>query len=163
MNKDRSAGQIINTITKGGLKALCPCCNQPIDLKDAGLFYLDDFTDDAKNRYKAYQDELKQRRKQLKIDEAKIQSRSRIAAESTNIGKILERLAPALDMFQFSKNDCRAIFDPIDYVIFEGLSEKDRVERILFTEIKSGAARLTPKQKKIKELVENKKVTFDTY
>ena len=55
------------------------------------------------------------------------------------------------------------MFDPIDYVIFEGLSEKQKVEKIIFMDIKSGKARLSQKQKKIKEAVDNKHVQFKTY
>ena len=55
------------------------------------------------------------------------------------------------------------MFDPIDYVIFEGLSEKQKVDNIIFVDIKSGGARLTQKQKKIKQVVKDKKVVFKTY
>ena len=55
------------------------------------------------------------------------------------------------------------MFDPIDYVIFEGLSEKQKVEKIIFMDIKSGKARLSQKQKKIKAAVDNKQVQFKTY
>ena len=55
------------------------------------------------------------------------------------------------------------MFDPIDYVIFEGLSEKQKVDKIIFVDIKSGGARLTQKQKKIKQVVEDKNVGFKTY
>ena len=63
----------------------------------------------------------------------------------------------------FEPGDCRSLFDPIDYVIFEGLSKKRKVERIIFTDIKTGSARLKTNQKEIKELVEKKKVNFDLY
>ena len=55
------------------------------------------------------------------------------------------------------------MFDPIDYVIFEGLSEKQKVDKIVFVDIKSGGATLTQKQKKIKQVVVDKKVRFKTY
>ena len=55
------------------------------------------------------------------------------------------------------------MFDPIDYVIFEGLSEKQKVDKNIFMDIKSGKARLSQKQRKIKEAVDNKKVQFKTY
>ena len=34
--------------------------------------------------------------------------------------------------FKFNKNDGRSMLDPIDYVIFEGLSEKRKVDKIVF-------------------------------
>jgi predicted Holliday junction resolvase-like endonuclease len=80
-----------------------------------------------------------------------------------NVGFILERLAPTMQGFRFDRNDCRSLFDPIDYVIFEGLSKKGAVSRIIFSDIKTGAAKLSKKQKDIKTLVEKKKIGWDTY
>ncbi len=65
--------------------------------------------------------------------------------------------------FPFDRNDCRSLFDPIDYVIFEGLSKRGVVSKVLFADIKTGRARLKRNQKEIKMLVENKKVDWDTY
>ncbi len=65
--------------------------------------------------------------------------------------------------FCFEKNDCRSLFDPIDYVIFEGLTQKGKVSKILFVDIKTGKASLSGRQKTIRNLVEDKKVTWDTY
>jgi predicted Holliday junction resolvase-like endonuclease len=53
---------------------------------------------------------------------------------------ILERIAPVLEEFRFNKNDCRSLFDPIDYVIFDGLHKNGKVQKIFFIDIKSGGA-----------------------
>jgi predicted Holliday junction resolvase-like endonuclease len=50
--------------------------------------------------------------------------------------------------FSFDRNDCRSLFDPIDYIIFEGLSKKNSVSKILFTEIKTGRLVLTTIKKR---------------
>jgi predicted Holliday junction resolvase-like endonuclease len=55
------------------------------------------------------------------------------------------------------------LFDPIDYVIFEGLSQKGTVDKIFFVDVKTGNARLSKKQKAIKEAVENNQLKFKTY
>ena len=72
-------------------------------------------------------------------------------------------VAPALEQFRFEKNDCRSLFDPIDYVIFEGLHKTGKVQKIIFTDIKSGSANLKARQKSIKKLVQEKKLEFKTY
>jgi predicted Holliday junction resolvase-like endonuclease len=48
-------------------------------------------------------------------------------------------------------------------VIFEGLNKSGVVNKIIFTDIKTGAARLKNNQKEIKTLIENKKVEFKIY
>ena len=82
----------------------------------------------------AYQ---KQRRAELKQRKINIPLKSQKGSKAVGIGFIYERLAPTLDGFTFNKNDCRYKFDPIDYIIFEGLSEKNRVEKIIIKDIKS--------------------------
>ena len=105
----------------------------------------------------------KERRAELKQHKLNIPLRSERTTKAVGIGFIYERLAPTLEGFTFNKNDCRSMFDPIDYVIFEGLSEKKKVDKIIFMDVKSGKARLSAKQRTIKRVVEDKKVQFRTY
>lgn len=163
MASKREAKQIVKALENGDFMAECPCCGEPMKLKDAGLFYLDDFTEDATDLFSQYSTDLKERRKALREKRKNISARSEIATETINLGKIFERLCPSLKKFAFDKNDCRSLFDPIDYVIFEGLADGGNVSRIIFSEIKTGRASLQRKQKQIKELVEDGKVEFDVY
>ena len=89
-------------------------------------------------------------------------SSSKIQARATNIGNMLQHLAPSLSSFRFQCSDCHALFQPIDYVIFEGLC-KGRVSKIIFADIKTGKSRLTHDESEIKGLVGRKKVDFDVY
>jgi predicted Holliday junction resolvase-like endonuclease len=106
---------------------------------------------------------MKERAQSLKKLRKSISLRSEVGAKAVNIGFILERLAPSMKTFRFEHNDCRSLFDPIDYLIFEGLTLKQKVDRILFVDIKTGGARLKSTQKEIKELVGRKKVRWDLY
>lgn len=159
----QSADEIIETLEQQNFYAECPCCQGPMRLRDAGLFYLDRFTPRAEERYRTMMEKMKERRRALQKKRTGIVEKSQKGAEAVNIGFILERVAPALKAFRFERNDCRSLFDPIDYIIFEGLSRSGRVSRIVFTDIKTGDARLSKKQRAIKTLVGDKKVEFDTY
>jgi predicted Holliday junction resolvase-like endonuclease len=163
MNLIKEAREIIRTLEENNFYAECPCCGEPILLKDAGLFYLDDFSSDAEELYQQKLKECKIREKEIREERKAISRRSETATTTINIGFISERIAPLMKDFRFERNDCRSLFDPIDYIIFEGLSKKNSVSKILFTEIKTGKANLTGKQKEIRNLVEHKQVTWDTY
>jgi predicted Holliday junction resolvase-like endonuclease len=108
-------------------------------------------------------EDLKERKLTLQQLTAKKKHKIENTTQSVNMGFILERLAPVLEEFRFNKNDCRSLFDPIDYVIFDGLHKKGKVEKIFFIDIKSGAAKLKKNQKAIKIKVEEKKVEFKLY
>ncbi len=163
MTTKRDARAIIRALEEGGVMAECPCCGEPVRLRDAGLFFLDDFTEDAADLYQELRGEQKERRKQLRERRKNIPVDSEVRTTAVNIGNILERLCPALPGFRFQKNDCRPLFDPIDYLIFEGLTDKGKVSRIIFSEIKTGGSRLSAKQKQIRDLVAAGKVAFDSY
>ena len=155
--------ETLDALNNGKFHIECPSCKEEIKLSEAGLFHLDNFTPESQAVYKRMLDEQKVQRANLKERKLNIPIKSEVGAKAINLGFLLERLAPTLDGFTFNKNDCRSMFDPIDYVIFEGLSEKQKVDKIVFVDIKSGGAQLTKKQKKIKQVVEDKKVGFKTY
>ncbi len=163
MDLSKIANDVIQTLTHERFYATCPCCGDSLRLKNAGLFFLEEFTPAAEKIYEERIADLRARAKELRDEKKAIGRRAQVGAKSVNIGFILERLVPAMKSFRFSQNDCRSLFDPIDYVIFEGLSKGGKVTRIIFTEIKSGNARLNNHQKEIKHVVEKKRLVWDTY
>lgn len=160
---NRAAGQIIQTLKTGNFYCECPCGCGEIKLRDADLFYLDNFSARGQEAKKELIEDLKQQRLDIKERIQQMSTRPKITAKAVNIGFILERIAPAFDHFPFEHNDCRSIYEPIDYVIFEGLTTKGIVTKIIFTDIKTGKARLKNNQKEVKSLIERKKVEFLTY
>jgi len=163
MGLAKKAEEIIRMLEDKRFYAECPCCSKHILLKNAGLFYYDDFTPEAERLYQQLTEELKERKKEYRKRFKTIKQSSQTSAKSVNIGLVLERIAPCFKTFPFDKNDCRSLFDPIDYVVFEGLSKKGSVDRIVFVDIKTGKSRLTGKQPEIRNLVERKRVLWDTY
>jgi len=77
-------------------------------------------------------------------------------------GQFSEQLAPFLPDFQYLPNECRFIGKPIDLIVFKGMDEKD-INEIVFVEVKSGKAKLSPHEKKLKEVIDKKKVRWEEY
>ena len=77
-------------------------------------------------------------------------------------GKISEIFAPYLKGFPFKPSECKFIGDPIDYIVFEGLDERD-IKRICFVEVKSGKSKLSKHQKQIEEIIKNKEIGWFLY
>lgn len=163
MNKRSKAKDIMQVLERRGFYAECPACEETIKLKDCELFYLDEFTDGAKEVYERLKQEQGERAGELTSRRKKISASSEVGAHAVNMGLILERLAPCMGTFRFDRSDCRSLFDPIDYLIFEGLSEKEAVSRLLFMEIKTGAASLNRTQRQLRSLVRSKKVSMSVY
>lgn len=76
-------------------------------------------------------------------------------SSEVRLGKDAEVLTPFLDIFPYDPKYTKFIGDPLDFVIF------DPDKEIVFVEVKSGNSKLSPKQHKLKKLIEDGKVKFD--
>jgi len=104
---------------------------------------------------------LKLQREALLLAKKRMTERAAKTAESVNLGKILEKIIPSFPSFGFRTGDCRALFEPVDYVVFKGLTDKGVIDALAFVDVKSGRAGLTSKQKGIKRIVEAGKLAFE--
>lgn len=155
--------QIINFLQKNKFKAECTHCGDTFLLNDSPLFSANEFTPEAKELLKEKKEDLKARKLELLQRTANTTQRLETTTQSVNIGFLLERMAPILKAFRFDKNDCRSLFDPIDYVIFDGLNKTGEVQKIFFIDIKTGEAKLKPNQKAIKRKIQEKRIAFKNY
>ncbi len=72
---------------------------------------------------------------------------------SSTYGKITEQFAPFMESYPFNWKKFRFIGSPIDGIQFED-------DAIYFVEFKSAGSRLSEEQKKIKKMVEDKRVEW---
>lgn len=80
-------------------------------------------------------------------------------------GKVAETFAPFLPNFPFKASECKFLGEPIDYVVFKGLNERN-INSIHFLEVKSDKSKLSAQQKQIKEILNklnSDKVTFKEF
>lgn len=77
-------------------------------------------------------------------------------------GQFSEQLSPYLPDFPFNPNEARFIGKPIDFIVFKGMDEKD-INEVVFVEIKSGDSKLNSQEKKLKDTIKNKKVSWVEY
>jgi len=96
----------------------------------------------------------------LKIREARIREDALWRSHSVVAGKATEHLAPLLPGFEFDPRDARFLGSPIDFIVFDGLSEGE-VHEIVFVEIKTGrSAALTTRERRVRDAVEGRRVRF---
>ena len=75
-----------------------------------------------------------------------------LRSHAVTAGKIYEQLVPYLPGFAFNPRDARFIGPPVDFVIFDGLSEGE-VRRIVFVEVKAGGSQLTTRERGVRDSV----------
>ncbi len=149
---------MLDQLQHSDLYARCPNCEEEFKLSSAILFDgLGVFPDIAEKKRKGWLDDLKLRAKELKQRKVSVDVRSEKMAIAAGIGKIIEKVLPAYRQFNQPITDCRALFEPVDLIIFKGCSNS-KVDSITFMDIKTGNSKLKPHQRLIRNAVENKKV-----
>lgn len=74
-------------------------------------------------------------------------------------GKVYEQLVPFLPDFDFNPKDARFLGSPVDFVVFDGLSD-GAVRRIVFVEVKTGAADLSARERRVRDAVQGGQVEW---
>lgn len=77
-------------------------------------------------------------------------------------GQFSENLAPFLPNFNYLPTECRFLGKPIDFLVFKGMDEK-QIEEVIFVEVKSGKSKLSQHEKRLKEVIDAKRVRWEEY
>jgi predicted Holliday junction resolvase-like endonuclease len=139
----------------------CPVCTDDFHLSDATLFSIADAPpEEALAAIAAAREGIKERKEELIRAKLRMTERAQNTAQAVNLGKIVEKIVPSFTSFGYAAGDCRALFEPVDYLIFSGLTGSRKVNALYFVDVKSGGARLTAKQRTIKDVVDAGAVKF---
>lgn len=76
-------------------------------------------------------------------------------------GKATEHLLPYLPNFDYNPRDARFLGTPIDFVVFDGLSE-DHLREIVFIEVKTGQrAALSRRERWVQHCIDRRRVRYE--
>ena len=120
------------------------------------------FPPELKDVQKQYEDALKQREEDLEKSKLLATERATITTKAVNIGKSLEKVLPTMDDFGWNLPDCRFLGNPIDLLTFNGCCQ-NKIESISFIEVKSGKARLNQNQRRVRDAIKDKKVSYEVF
>lgn len=81
-------------------------------------------------------------------------------SQAVTVGKVSEQLVPLLPGFEFNPKDVRFLGSPVDLVVFDGLND-GVVRQVVFIEVKTGAASLTPRERQVRDAILEKRVRWD--
>jgi predicted Holliday junction resolvase-like endonuclease len=132
----------------------CPSCRDIFRLSEVELFYIPDRKRDFLSKIRKKESDLAQRVMDERNDAIK---RSRSAL----MGSLVETVRPFLPGFKHHPSDLRGIWDPVDYISFNGLATRD-VESITFLEVKTGRSNLNGIERSIQQAIDRGRVTFET-
>jgi predicted Holliday junction resolvase-like endonuclease len=67
-------------------------------------------------------------------------------------GKVSEHLAPYMAGFPYNPKDARFLGTPIDFLVFDGMSDDD-VREVVFLEVKTRGSNLTTRERRVRDAV----------
>lgn len=151
--------ELIENLKKSDLWAECPC-GEEFKISEAVIFDgTKSFPKEALEIQLAMIEGIEEAKRALEKKKKLASSKSEITTTAVNIGKNLEKVFPTLKDFKWCLPDCRFLSDPIDMIVFNGLSI-NKIESISFIETKSGRARLNDHQKAVRDAVNDQKITY---
>lgn len=80
-------------------------------------------------------------------------------SQAVTAGKVYEQLVPILPGFDYDPREVRFLGSPVDFVVFDGLAS-GRVERVVFLEVKTGAATLSTRERAVRDAIEGGRVAW---
>ena len=154
---------LIQALNKSKLVAECPHCGDEFSLSKALLFDgREKFPSKAEAKKLELLKELKERSANLLEQQKRATTKSENTAIAVGIGKIIEKILPAHKNFNLIPSDCRFLAEPIDMIVFDGVS-KNKVDKITFMDVKTGGATLNKHQKQIRDAIEDHNVKWVSY
>lgn len=89
---------------------------------------------------------------------------SRKRTRSVLGGMFSEQVAPFLPNFRkdLKASEARFIGKPIDFIIFKGMDEQN-ISEVVFVEVKSGHSQLSTNERKLREAIQAKRVSWYEY
>lgn len=106
------------------------------------------------SEFRRYREEESSRREEIRREA--IRDSRRVLG-----GRFTEQMAPYLPEFKYDPTEARFIGSPIDFIVFPGLAQEDPTELVLI-EVKTGKNdRLTPTEKRIRDLIEAGRVRWE--
>lgn len=95
-------------------------------------------------------------------EEKNIREDSIKRSQAVIMGKITEHLIPYFPDFKYNPKDVRFLGTPVDFVVFDGLSEGEVMKKVVFLEVKTGkTAALSNRERQVRNCIDGKNVCYE--
>ena len=110
---------------------VCPHCADLFRLVDIHVSYTSKYVPDWLDKINKKHEELEEKMSDLKDRERELKDKAIEKVKSKELPKRLKKIVPSLVDSGFNPQDVKTLFHPVDFVVFDGMSEGE-VKRIVF-------------------------------
>jgi len=139
----------------------CPECQQVFRLSNVRLSYTTysrDWLDELEDERAKDDEKLARFQEESKEMRAKAIERER----KIRLPKLLNRAVPMFAKRKVFPQDVKTLFDPIDFVVFDGMNNEDLVKRILLLDNEAKTPREKALHESIKDTIQTGALTWKT-
>jgi len=80
-------------------------------------------------------------------------------SHAVTVGKIYEQMVPYLPEFRWNPKDVRFVGAPVDFLVFDGLSD-GAVRAVVFVEVKTGQSALNTRERLVRDAIMRRQVEW---
>ena len=136
-------GEIFSAL--GHLMGVCPCCGELFYVSEAHPYYEGQKPRSSLDKLRA--EELRLEQAEQRLDEIEVNLRARAARAGLRATKrLLRKIDPIFSGSGYDPQDVKVVFNPVTYVVFDGMSQGKVTEVQLLA---------TPPQNRVSEQVQN--------
>lgn len=139
---------------------ICPKCGEIHRLGELKLTYRKRVRHTWLDKLRKEENKVKLDDERLKEEEDKIRKSAREEGRK-QIPKLLKKCVPVIYSHGYNPQDLKTLFDPVDFVIFDGMNLKDRIKQVVFFDGPAYDERRETIQTSVKRVIE--KGNYDWY
>ena len=141
---------------------LCPLCGEIFRLSEIKISYKRKFPIDWYDKLLAEGEKLDEREMKLEETLRIIREKATERARRVLLPKLLRKVDPLFTSLGYFPQDAKAIFDPIDFVVFDGMNRDENVRRIVFMDHQTENRDQRIIQKSIEKTIEKERYEWET-
>lgn len=141
---------------------LCPLCGEIFRLSEIKISYKRKFPIDWYDNLLAEGEKLDEREINLEEKLKIIREKATERARRVLLPKLLRKVDPLFTSLGYFPQDAKAIFDPIDFVVFDGMNRDENVRRIVFMDHQTENRDQRIIQKSIEKTIEKERYEWET-
>ena len=141
---------------------LCPMCGEVFRLSEIKISYKRKFPIDWYDKLLVEVEKLDE--KEMKLEEKLkiIREKATEYARRILLPKLLRKVDPLFTSLGYFPQDAKAIFDPIDFVVFDGMNRDEKVKRVVFMDQQTENRNQRVIQKSIEKTIEKERYEWET-
>ena len=159
----RRLGNIVNFFAiQRNIFGVCPHCQELFRLSDIKISYRKKFARDWYGNLEKQEEKIDDERMNLEETLAAIREKAQELARQRHLPRMLRQVDPVFTPLGYYPQDVKAVFDPMDFVIFDGMNRAGKVKRIVFMDEYNTDERIRRIQSSIENAISKERYGFQS-